>query len=222
VNSKNKGLTSSATGPDDGVASPLPFAGVSLFHLPNLNSVARSGARGVRLLEMRNRLLSIIPLLMVSFLFSSCGQSGLASKKELTLSPPKIERQNWHCYLALRFPLPKMGETVELIGTMYPSKSKVAGCGMEACSSTDITRVEGSPIEDQIRKCRNSPIGSNGEMYSYLDSLFYVKGVVRESDSVHFMTIIEASECYQLIDPPQSLEIRDQIRIQLGAKLCWY
>ena len=41
-------LTSSVTGPDDGVASPLPFVGVPLLHLLNLNSVARSGARGVR------------------------------------------------------------------------------------------------------------------------------------------------------------------------------
>ena len=171
---------------------------------------------------MRNRLFSLIALLMVSFLSNSCGQLGLSGEKELTLSPPKIERQNWHCYLALRFPLPKMGETVELIGTLYPSKSKVAGYGMVACNSTDIIMVEGSPIEDQMRKCRNSRFGASGQLYSYLDSLFYVKGVVRESDGVHFMTTIEASECYQLIDPPQSLEIRDQMLIQLGAKLCWY
>jgi hypothetical protein len=43
-----KHLTSSVTGPADGVASPLPFGGFSLLHLLNLNSVARSGARGVR------------------------------------------------------------------------------------------------------------------------------------------------------------------------------
>jgi len=41
-------LTSSDTGPDDGVASPMPFVGVPLLHSLNLNSVARSGARGVR------------------------------------------------------------------------------------------------------------------------------------------------------------------------------
>ena len=41
-------LTSSDTGPDDGVASPLPFGGFPLLHLHNLNLVARSGARGVR------------------------------------------------------------------------------------------------------------------------------------------------------------------------------
>jgi hypothetical protein len=44
-------LTSSVTGPDDGVASPLPFGGVPLLHLLKLNSVARSGARGVGRLE---------------------------------------------------------------------------------------------------------------------------------------------------------------------------
>jgi hypothetical protein len=42
-----RGLTSSVTGPDDGVASPMPFVGVSLLHSLNLNSVARPGARGV-------------------------------------------------------------------------------------------------------------------------------------------------------------------------------
>jgi len=41
-------LTSSVTGPDDGVASPMPFGGYPLRHLLKLNSVARSGARGVR------------------------------------------------------------------------------------------------------------------------------------------------------------------------------
>jgi hypothetical protein len=41
-------LTSSVTGPDDGVASPRPFVGVPLLHPFILNSVARSGARGVR------------------------------------------------------------------------------------------------------------------------------------------------------------------------------
>jgi hypothetical protein len=41
-------LTSSDTGPGDGVASPLPFGGYPLRHSLNLNSVARSGARGVR------------------------------------------------------------------------------------------------------------------------------------------------------------------------------
>jgi hypothetical protein len=42
-------LTSYVTGPDDGVASPLPFGGVPLLRWLNLNPVARSGARGVRL-----------------------------------------------------------------------------------------------------------------------------------------------------------------------------
>ena len=41
-------LTSSVTGPGDGVASPLPFAGVPLLHLLDYKSVARPGARGVR------------------------------------------------------------------------------------------------------------------------------------------------------------------------------
>jgi len=40
-------LTSSVTGPDDGVASPLAFVKVPLLHLLGLNSVARPGARGV-------------------------------------------------------------------------------------------------------------------------------------------------------------------------------
>jgi len=40
-------LTSSVTGPDDGVASPRLFVGVPLLLLLNLNLVARSGARGV-------------------------------------------------------------------------------------------------------------------------------------------------------------------------------
>jgi len=40
-------LTSSVTGPDDGVASPLPFGGFPMLPWLNLNSVARSGARGV-------------------------------------------------------------------------------------------------------------------------------------------------------------------------------
>ncbi len=44
-------LTSSVTGPDDGVASPRLFVGVPLLHWLNLNSVARPGARGVGLLE---------------------------------------------------------------------------------------------------------------------------------------------------------------------------
>ena len=44
-------LTSNVTGPDDGVASPMPFGGYPLLHSLNLNSVARPGARGVRKLE---------------------------------------------------------------------------------------------------------------------------------------------------------------------------
>jgi hypothetical protein len=52
-------LTSSVTGPDDGVASPMPFGGYPLRHLLNLNSIARPGARGVRRLgstELANQL----------------------------------------------------------------------------------------------------------------------------------------------------------------------
>ena len=48
---KDRALTSSVTGPDDGVASPRLFVGVPLLLLLNLNLVARSGARGVRPLE---------------------------------------------------------------------------------------------------------------------------------------------------------------------------
>jgi hypothetical protein len=44
-------LTSSDTGPADGVASPMPFEGVPLPHSLNFNCSARSGARGVRLLK---------------------------------------------------------------------------------------------------------------------------------------------------------------------------
>jgi hypothetical protein len=44
-------LTSSGTGPDEGVAAPMPFGGSPMLHFLNLNSVARSGARGVGLLE---------------------------------------------------------------------------------------------------------------------------------------------------------------------------
>jgi hypothetical protein len=40
-------LTSSDTGPADGVASPLPFEGSPMLHLLRMKSVARSGARGV-------------------------------------------------------------------------------------------------------------------------------------------------------------------------------
>ena len=40
-------LTSNDSGPVHGVASPLPFVGVPLLHLLNVNSVARSAARGV-------------------------------------------------------------------------------------------------------------------------------------------------------------------------------
>ena len=41
-------LTSNDSGPDDGVASPLPSEGVPLLQSLNLNPVARSAARGVR------------------------------------------------------------------------------------------------------------------------------------------------------------------------------
>jgi hypothetical protein len=41
-------LTSNGSGPDHGVASPMLFGGYPLHHLLNLNSVARSAARGVR------------------------------------------------------------------------------------------------------------------------------------------------------------------------------
>ena len=44
------GLTSSVTGPDDGVASSLAFEGSLLNHMLILNPVARPGARGVRCL----------------------------------------------------------------------------------------------------------------------------------------------------------------------------
>jgi hypothetical protein len=44
-------LTSSVTGPDDGVAAPRLFGGYPLLHLLSLNVVARPGARGVRLLR---------------------------------------------------------------------------------------------------------------------------------------------------------------------------
>ena len=40
-------LTSNGSGPDHGVASPLPSVGFPLLHLLNLNNVARSAARGV-------------------------------------------------------------------------------------------------------------------------------------------------------------------------------
>jgi hypothetical protein len=41
-------LTSSVTGPDDGVATPMPFGGSPMLHLLNFSRSARSGARGVR------------------------------------------------------------------------------------------------------------------------------------------------------------------------------
>ena len=41
-------LTSNGSGPDQGVASPVPSVGFPLLHLLNLNHVARSAARGVR------------------------------------------------------------------------------------------------------------------------------------------------------------------------------
>jgi len=41
-------LTSNGSGPDHGVASPLPSAGVPLLHSRSLNLFARSAARGVR------------------------------------------------------------------------------------------------------------------------------------------------------------------------------
>ena len=41
-------LTSNGSGPDQGVASPVPSVGFQLLHLLNLNHVARSAARGVR------------------------------------------------------------------------------------------------------------------------------------------------------------------------------
>jgi hypothetical protein len=44
-------LTSSATGPDDGVASPMLFEGIPMLLWLNLKSVARPGARGVRRAE---------------------------------------------------------------------------------------------------------------------------------------------------------------------------
>ena len=47
-------LTSNDSGPDHGVASPMPFEGVPLLHSLNLNPVARSAARGVRCLKGTN------------------------------------------------------------------------------------------------------------------------------------------------------------------------
>jgi len=52
---KKESLTSYVTGPDDGVASPMPFEGSPMLHSLRLNSVARSGARGVRVLKMLYR-----------------------------------------------------------------------------------------------------------------------------------------------------------------------
>jgi hypothetical protein len=77
-------LTSSATGPADGVASPLPFAGVPLLHLLRLNSVARSGARGVRCLMkiMASAQSRQIAVLAVSILLAGC------CTKTLVLSEP--------------------------------------------------------------------------------------------------------------------------------------
>ena len=45
-------LTSNGSGPDHGVASPLPFEGIPLLQSLNLNPVARSAARGVRCAEI--------------------------------------------------------------------------------------------------------------------------------------------------------------------------
>jgi hypothetical protein len=56
---RNWCLTSSDTGPDDGVASLMPFEGVPLLHSLNFSRSARSGARGVRRLgstELANQL----------------------------------------------------------------------------------------------------------------------------------------------------------------------
>ena len=41
-------LTSNDSGPDGGFAPPMPFVGLPLLYLLNLNHVARSAARGVR------------------------------------------------------------------------------------------------------------------------------------------------------------------------------
>jgi len=46
---KNKHhLTSYGSGPDGGVAAPMPFEGVPLLHSLKFNRFARSAARGVR------------------------------------------------------------------------------------------------------------------------------------------------------------------------------
>ena len=45
--SRMPGLTRNGTGPDDGVASPLPSGSVPMLIWLNLNSVVRSAARGV-------------------------------------------------------------------------------------------------------------------------------------------------------------------------------
>jgi len=48
LSNRKSRLTSYVTGPDDGVASPVPFGVNPMLHQSNLNTVARSGARGVR------------------------------------------------------------------------------------------------------------------------------------------------------------------------------
>ena len=89
--SRMPGLTSSVTGPDDGVASPMLFGGNPLPNLLDLNSVARPGARGVRQANRRNtmRMPSAVLLLLTGSLF----QTPIAT---CTCSPrsalPAIER----------------------------------------------------------------------------------------------------------------------------------
>jgi hypothetical protein len=71
---KKAPLTSSDTGPDDGVASALPFGGYPLRQLLYLNSVARSGARGVRWLKkMIKAVYSRMAALFVLLALAGCG-----------------------------------------------------------------------------------------------------------------------------------------------------
>jgi hypothetical protein len=66
-------LTSSATGPDDGVASPMPSVGGPMLHLLKSNSVARSGARGVRpkVRQMNRCVCCLVALALIGWC-SSC------------------------------------------------------------------------------------------------------------------------------------------------------
>ncbi len=71
---KKRHLTSSVTGPDDGVASLLLFGGVPLHHSLNLNLLARPGARGVRLSGgiASMRLAALLCFLVLMLIHSGC------------------------------------------------------------------------------------------------------------------------------------------------------